>query len=64
MGGSIFSKNKHQQVYEKVLLEFQLSFESVTHALFELHTQKKKKKEKEKEKELGKTFLDICKYIF
>ena len=38
--GSLFSKNKRQPVHEKVILGFQLSFESVVHALFELHTQK------------------------
>ena len=37
---SLFSNNKHQPVYEKVLLGFQLSFESVVDALLELHTQK------------------------
>ena len=35
--GSLFTKNKRQQV----LFGFQLSFESVIHALFELHTQKR-----------------------
>ena len=39
--GSLFTKNKRQPVHEKVLLGFQLSFESVIHALFELHTHKK-----------------------
>ena len=37
---SLFSKNKRQPVQEKVLLGFQLSFESVVHPLFELHKQK------------------------
>ena len=38
--GSLFSKSKRQPVQEKVILGFHLSFESVVHALFELHTQK------------------------
>ena len=46
------------RLYEKVLLGFQLSFESMTRALFEFHRQKKKKKK------WGRPFLIFANIYF